>query len=277
MLNSATIGDITFNQDNGNYVITSLNGLEMPPIRKIDYDLAGENFGLFVNALYGKRSFSIQGWVIGQSASDFISKRDDFQKALDITNGEIAINFVLANDRQVTINAILNRLDFMPEAGVVTASKYSASFTASFPFLVSTNENSQTVGLALSGGGAVPPLTMPAGISGDSGGVVNAYNYGNGIYYPTARIYGPVENPALKNETLGLELDLNITLSAGEYIDVDFKRKTVTDQSGSNRYSIKSGDWWYLTPSNNVIKFLAETYDATAQATLYWRDSYLGI
>jgi hypothetical protein len=277
MITLVTIGDLTFNQANGNYWISDIAGLEMPPVRVVDYNLAGEHFGLFVSALYGKRAFSLQGWVTGSDVSDFITKRDALQNALNIISGEIAINFTLANSRQVTINAIPTKLDFMPDPGVLTAAKFNIGFSASFPFLVSTSENSASTGLAISGGGTVPPPEMPMALTGNSGGSISGYNYGNGIYYPTARIYGPVTNPSIRNDTLNKELRLTATLISGQYLDVDFKRKTIIDQNGSNKYSIKTGDWWYMVPGSNIIKFLADAYDVSALVTLYWRDSYLGI
>jgi hypothetical protein len=277
MINSATIGSLTFNQDGGNYFISGIDGLEMPPVRVVDYNLAGEHFGLFVSALYGKRAFSIQGWVIGSDSSDFIVKRDAFQNALSILSGEILVTFTLANGRAISIYAIPTKLDFMPEPGQLTAAKFNVGFSASFPFLVSTTENSQSTALSTSGGGTVPPPVVPMALSSNTGGYIPAYNYGNGIYYPTAIIAGPVVNPAIRNETTGKEIRLNATLIAGQTLTIDFKRKTIVDEAGTNKYSIKTGDWWYIVPGNNTIKFLADGYDASALLTLKWRDSYLGI
>jgi phage-related protein len=114
-------------------------------------------------------------------------------------------------------------------------------------------------------------------LAADQGGKIYVVNAGNGIYYPTARINGPVLNPALRNNTLGKDLRFTIELAAGDYLDIDFKRKTVVDKTGLNRYSIKSGDWWHLQPGTNEIRFLADAYDASAFVNFYWRDSWLGI
>ena len=114
-------------------------------------------------------------------------------------------------------------------------------------------------------------------LNADSGGKITAVNNGNGIFYPTARIYGPVTNPALRNDTTQKETNFTLTLASGEYLDVDFKRKTVTDNYGTNRYATKSGDWWYVQPGSNVIKYLAGVYNATTYTTFSYRDSYLGM
>src|ERR1700709_1045538 len=106
MITKATIGSISFN-DNNNYLISGAPGLEMPPIRQTSYNLAGQNFGKFVSAFYGKRRFSLQGYVIGTSPNDFIDKFDAFRQSLDILSGERTIVFTLANGRVVQIDAIL--------------------------------------------------------------------------------------------------------------------------------------------------------------------------
>lgn len=279
MITRAEINGVVFNDttDNRNFMINEVTGLEMPPVRLVNYNLAGEHFGLFVSAFYGKRSFTLRGWVIGDTQTDFISKRDEIQNALGILAGEQSVLITLANARALQIDAICTGLDFMPQPGDVNAAKFSASFQASFPFLVSQVETATPIYLPTGGGGSVPPAEMPAGIAADSGGTLTAVNAGNGVYYPSARIYGPVTNPALRNDAISKELDLTITLAAGEYIDVDFKRKTIVDQSGVNRYAIKSGDWWYIQPGSNLIKYLAGTYNATTYTLFYYRDSYLGI
>jgi len=66
-------------------------------------------------------------------------------------------------------------------------------------------------------------------------------------------------------------------LAAGEYIDIDFKRQAVTDNQGRNQFSTVSGDWWYIQPGTNEIRFLANAYDEVALANVKYRDSWLGI
>lgn len=276
MISSLTINGVIFN-NSSNYFIDGFKGLEMPPTRVVNYNLAGEHFGLFVSAFYGKRRFSLRGWVVGSSISDFISKRDAFQQALDILGGENSLFITLANGRQLQINGVLLNLDFTPIVGGATGAQFNTEFEAAFPFLVSQAQNSQNINLSTGGGGKVPPDTMPMPLAGDSGGVATIINNGNGIFYPTIRFTGPVTNPQIKNETTGKYIRLTLTLVAGQYVDIDFKRKTVTDNFGTNKYSTKTGDWWFLQPGNNVLRFTADTYDPSSLVTINYRDSYLGI
>lgn len=276
MISSLTIGTTIFNTGS-NFFIIELPGLEMPPMRVVTYNLSGEHFGLYVSAFYGKRRFSIKGWVVGGTQAEFQALRDQLQRDLDITNGEFPINIVLVNGRQLTINAILVALDFSPSPGELIATQFNAAFDAAFPFLVSQTENSQNINLATGGGGKVPPDTMPMALAPDSGGSNFVINNGNAPYYPAVRISGPVLNPSLRNNTSGKVIRFSINLATGEYIDIDFKRKTVFDNQGRNQYSTKTGDWWFLQPGTSEIRFLADSYDVLATANIKFRDSFLGI
>lgn len=277
MITQLRIGSITFN-DNFNYVIDGTPGLDMPQMRIINYNLSGEHFGIFVSSFYGKRRFSLTGWVGGATISDFIAKRDALLVALDITSQvETTLYFTLANGRQIQINAVAVVVDMSAKPGEITATRFNIAFEASFPFLLGQNLNSQNIQLATGGGTQIPFLTMPFGISSDQGGKIFAVNNGNAPYYPFVRIYGPVTNPAVKNNTTGKQIRLQITLPTGQYVDLDFKRKTIVDNQGLNQYATKSGDWWFLQPGTNDIRFLADVYNSSSLCNFQWRDSYLGI
>ena len=277
MIKQANINSIIFNQDGGSYWITDFQGLEMPPVRVSNYNLSGAHFGVYVDAFYGKRVFNIRGWVTGTNQSTFIANRDSLQNALSILNGEIPISLTLGNDRQISIDAVTVKLDFSPDPGQVVASKFNIQFEASYPFLVSTADTTTNLSLGTGGGGTVPPTTMPMELLGNSGGLAYLTNQGNAPAYPVIRITGNVTNPAITNSTTGKSIRINAVLASGEYVDIDFKRKTITDNTGANRYSYKSGDWFYLLPGSNTIRFTADSYSSEANAQIVFQDTYLGI
>lgn len=276
MIQKLQIGSITFN-DNGNYLIAELPGLEMPPIRLTDYNVAGEHFGIYISSFYGKRAFSIKGWVLGADTDDFIAKRDALSSALSILNGEQDIKITLTNGRQIQITGALVNFEFASQPGITSATQFNAQFSASFPFLVGQSEQSGNIHLPAGGGGEVPPPDFPMALEKESGWRITAVNNGNAFFYPYIKIFGPVTNPAIKNETTGKQLRFTCALTSGQYLLIDTKRKTVYDNTGTNRYATKSGDWWFVQPGSNDITFLADTAEALALAQIYWRDSYLGI
>lgn len=276
MITHVTIGSITFAEGTG-YAVTGVPGLELPTVRHFSYDLPGEHFGLHTSAFYGRRAFALQGMVIGESAIDFIEKRDALIEAFDILNGEQPLTFTLSNGQTKRITAILTNLDFTPQPGIPIAAPFNASFEAAFPYLESTTLHTTTMGLALPGGAKVPPDTMPAAIGKGAGQASQINNSGNAPTFPTARIMGPVTNPAIHNASTNTELLFALELTAGQYLDIDYKRKTVTDHTGRNRYSTLTGSWSSLPPGTTVMKLIAESTDPEAQLQVSWRDAFLNL
>lgn len=276
MYQSIVVNGISFNNNSG-FWITDTSGLGKPTVRQVDYNMPGKNFGIFVQALYAPRAFTLSGAILGTSTDDYIAKRDALYAACDSSLGEISITFTLANGRIMQIKAVCIGLDIPNQAGEVISANFTAQFKASYPFFVSPTIVTNNVSLPMGGGGTVPSPTMPSGLLGNSGGEVAIVNSGNAIYHPTARIYGPVNNPQLLNKALNLALLFNINLASGQYLDIDFKRQTIVDNFGTNQYAAKSGDWWYLVPGTNLIDFSASSFSSTALASIFSQDSWLAI
>lgn len=277
MVTLAEIESLQFN-NNVNFIIDGINGLSMPPMRVAKYNLAGEHFGIFVNAYYGARSWSLEGWVRGDTFAEFVTNRDRLLESLDIiSKTQRTFKFTLVNGRSVEIVGVCQNLDFAPEAGYKNAARFQASIYSAYPFMQGQTESSVNLTLQSGGGGEVPFPELPASLNADSGGQTTIINNGNAPYYPTIRVYAPCTNPEIKNETTGKSIKLTLSLSGNEYVDIDMRRKTITDSYGTNRYSTKSGEFWHLQSGSNVIRFLADVYDASALVKVTYRDSWLGI
>lgn len=105
--------------------------------------------------------------------------------------------------------------------------------------------------LAISvGGGIVPPVTPPftPALPTSSSGAGLVENTGTAPTDPTVDIYGPVSEPVLMNLTYSLELAFTgLTLLAGEFVRVDFRRRTVLLNGVSDyrgKVDLAASDWW---------------------------------
>ena len=58
---------------------------------------------------------------------------------------------------------------------------------------------------------------------------------------------------------------------------MDFKNKTITDNTGRNRYDSKNGSWWELQPGTTEVRFIADSTNPAAQVTFKSRDAWLGL
>lgn len=278
MITSIVIGSITLNTptDSGaGYALTATTGLETPPVRFASFALAGANGGRFVSAFYAPRRFSLQGMVIGADVDDFLQKRDLLIAAFAGGQAEQELVITRSDGLALRIVAAMTTLDMPPQAGVPTAAAFRVEFEAANPFFESAIALTYALALATGGGAKVPPDTMPAAIAFGSGGAVSVFNDGSAPAQPAVRINGPITNPALRNGDSDEELSFAIDLADGEYLDLDFRNKTVTDETGRNRYDTKGGEWWELEPGVTPVRLIADSDDPSAVATMSVRDTYL--
>jgi hypothetical protein len=76
---------------------------------------------------------------------------------------------------------------------------------------------------------------------------------------PIIKIYGPFENPTIKNVTTDSTLTLSYTLtSATEYLEIDFANRTIKKNGVTNEYGAAlnfiSSTWWSLIPGINKFE-----------------------
>lgn len=77
--------------------------------------------------------------------------------------------------------------------------------------------------------------------------------------FPVMKIYGPFENPTIKNVTTGKTMTLSYTLtSATAYLEIDFFNHTIKKNGVTNVYgtalNFASSTWWGLTPGVNEFE-----------------------
>ncbi|MGW4406507.1 phage distal tail protein [Nonomuraea sp. NPDC004702] len=103
-------------------------------------------------------------------------------------------------------------------------------------------------------------------------------NAGNAASHPLIRIEGPVTNPTLANQTSDRTLQLAITLTAGQTLEIDTDGGTIT-LAGVSKMSALTGSSvpvqdFVLSPGNNVILYTA-TSGGGEGADYFWRDATL--
>lgn len=102
-------------------------------------------------------------------------------------------------------------------------------------------------------------------------------NEGNDNSYPVVTITGACKNPVIENVTLGLKVEVNVTVGAGETLVIDFKNKTVK-QNGVNVYksfNFANSEWWWIKPGSNTIKYTVESGETATQAKIEYRNAWL--
>ena len=111
-------------------------------------------------------------------------------------------------------------------------------------------------------------------------GRVEIVNEGSATAYPVFRIYGPLTDPLIENETSGRQLSFDIEVSQGDYLEVDTAARTIrlNGLEVNNRYDtldFPTSQWFGLRPGTNLIRFAPETSSAPAVCEVRWRGAWL--
>lgn len=123
------------------------------------------------------------------------------------------------------------------------------------------------------------PLSTPVGAT-----VVTTI--GDALCPPVARLFGPCVNPRIENVTdpdvdgRAKRLQFNITLGAGEFLEVDFRERTVKLDGNPrrDRYStldFTESNWWTLRPGDNLVRYFPEDFSGDARAELSFRCQFI--
>jgi len=121
-------------------------------------------------------------------------------------------------------------------------------------------------------------LTFPAGTPV---GTTAVETVGNADCPPIIRLFGPVTNPRIQNITDGnRELRFNVTLTTEQFLEIDFRERTVflNGDPNRNRYQqldFTTSEWWTLLPGTNFVRYTADTFAAPARAVVSYRCQWI--
>lgn len=139
------------------------------------------------------------------------------------------------------------------------------------PYFTSNNTQYATI-KKFTGRGLLPKLGNLKLTSDQAFGSVTLTNTGTTGAYPMFTLQGPGSNFQAISP-LGEKLIWSGTLTASDTLTFDFKRGTVTDQTGANRYSelAPAPRFWQIPPgTTTAIASMDNTTTATTM-TLSWR------
>ncbi|RMH71870.1 MAG: hypothetical protein D6683_14265 [Actinomyces sp.] len=268
--------------DGTDYDVVDIDGLGVPGVRSSDVETLRRH-GLhpgddFVGGRVVTVTLEVDG---GADAATLTSRMATLAAALRPGQDESALVFqlpgvagggrrrLLVRPRRVAVPVNLQRVYGLPEV--------VAQFAATDPRIYDDTQSTDSTSLPTSGTGLTWPLTWPLnwGAVGTSGSIF-ATNAGNFEAPVTIRLDGPVTNPRIENVTVGRTIELDITLNAGEYLEIDTQARTVLLGGTASRYSslTTTSQWWDLAPGTNEVRFRASTPTA-ATMTLTWRSAWL--
>lgn len=278
MISTIAINGLTLGTYASGYLFKRLEGFGFPQIA-INVKERGNFHGAKLSGYrYSRRLITIELQILGTTLADYETKRSNLIKALTIISGLNTVTFTTKSGLVVTADCILNgEFEAGYKSGNGVFSDARIELVAPYPFFL--GQTDESVDLAVSGGGGFAiPFGIGLDMSTGSTGATTVTNDGNGEAYPIVTLYGTLENPSIYNETSGLYLALNYTLSTiSDVLVIDFYNRTAVLNGSTNLKSYITGDFWTLLAGANTIRLTSANTSDSGSGNIAYNDSYLGL
>lgn len=238
----------------------------------------------------GSRTFHLEGDVMGVDSTDYFVNRLQLVQAFTpvpergyMTVGRLRLVIDGINE-EIFSDCDIDGLPVVSEHALAPSySNFMVDLIAPQPVMFSTSLYSAVTGTPSGGGGGMTfPMTFPftfsvaAGTTGDT----QVNNAGNTSTYPIVTIYGPCSTPSIfivigaTRYSLGFD---NLSLSAGEYVIVDFKARTALDSNGNSIYHLiaTGSEWWSIPPGTWTVAYNAGQASSPSRAVFNWNNAYI--
>jgi hypothetical protein len=219
--------------------------------------------------------------VIGDSAEDTMTNRNLLQAAWWLRKDEdsVPLNFKLPGLPELQVNGRPRNAPTDLSRLLGRIIKIPLTFYSPDPASYSAVAKVATLAITSSAlGGRVYPRVYPVSYGGVSDpNALIATNAGTFLTKPVLRVFGPVTDPEIVNDTQGRSLKFDIAISAGDYLEIDTDARTVLlNGEASRRMTLdNSSQWWWMDPGDNQIRLLALSSSAGAALSVIYSDSYL--
>lgn len=264
------------NANNGVY-LEEVTGFDSPTVRPNVEDLPEADGAVAGDYFYGSRPVTLRGRIGNVTASDRNQLVMNLQRATRGLRQNIVLRSQPSGLPEMRVQA---RLEGLRVTGGFVK-EFLISLNCADPRIYSQALNALTAIGSTTSTGAAFPWSFPVNFGGGIATAlsVTANNAGNSESPPVVRVWGPLDNPVLHNDTYGdlFYLD-NLQLGAGQFVDVDMSARTVTRSDGTSAYDkvrFPASAWWTLRPGSNLIRVFGSNEGAGAEIDVSWRDSWL--
>ena len=104
---------------------------------------------------------------------------------------------------------------------------------------------------------------------------------GNYKAWPTTRIYGPMRNPRVTNNSLLKTIIFkDLVINEGSFVEIEHKTGLIKWYGYEESYSgldIVNSEFWWLKPGENVVTVIADEFspESGSRIEISWQDTYL--
>lgn len=224
--------------DYSTYVLNqNFVGFGIPPAQVRIENSAGDG-GVWRHSKRGVRDVDLPITVLGTDRNDVQTKLRRLSRLLQDTSGPTTIKATYSSGESLTLEAHYvggAESQWGTDAGLVW-NKWVLSFQCPNPYWESDALEEFRVTTGNTGRGLLPQLSKLKVTSSQVYGVITVDNEGDVPAYPTWFIRGPISDVEISNGTQSFSFVESV--EDGETITVNTATGQVTDDLGTNRYSI---------------------------------------
>jgi hypothetical protein len=257
--------------------IEEITGLDGPEVRESSELFVEGDGGIHSDFYYGRRPVTLSGLI---DASVFgVERNRKITRLLEAANAmrqDAVLSWTASGGLPVQIRV---RRQNSPRITGGRLKNFQISLVAADPRIYGEAiQIGQVAAGASSSAGFASPLLSPLSSGASPVGQVIVQNLGSVGTPPIISIYGPCNNPVVKNQTTGEQLSFTYNLAATEHLDIDTQQRTILLNGTTNRYSalnFADSAWWELAPGNNDIRFSVASFASPASLVILWNHAWL--
>lgn len=256
--------------------LEAATGFDSPNVRQNINDLPEYDGAVAGDAYFSSRPITLSGKIAASSAAQRNNTVVKMQQALRGLRGDVTIKSQPQGLPAMQVTARLDNFRF--SGGFVK--DFQIALTCPDPRIYSQTVNTTSVFAIPSVAGASFPWIFPVSWGGGSGAAAttNVVNAGNFSTPPTIRLWGPMQDPQITNAATLESVFLDgLTLNSGDYVDLDFNKRTAVKNDGTNLYSsvrFPGSSWFLLVPGTNPIQLFAAGTTSLSEVSVTYRDAW---
>ena len=269
------LGDIVLDS---NILTPPIKGLGKPNIRTASGNFSGKDGGWISSQFYSTRQIVIDGSFVDKNCANLEAKKQELE-ALPIRESIPMFVTTFSGDiYYADVYLIDLKIDIEDKIYV----PFQLTLLAPDPYLYDAGDGIdpdsgfiiEQINKLVGGGYEFPYILPVVWSAGSTPTSIN--NTSDVLIYPIITMTGKFTNPRFTNNTTGEFIEIGVTTTTGDIIEIDMKNRTVTLNGGSI-LPYKTGSWWGLQSGINIIQFESDSGGDDCCAQLKYRIAYEGI
>jgi hypothetical protein len=244
-----------------------------PPRNDLE-DRAGEHGAHDAATLYGPRVIDLAGTALAPDRLTMLDAKDRLAAVLDPR----VLGVLEVTEAHLVRHAHVRHAS-EPKAADVNSRSFRWSLQLVAPDPLRYARAGTTVATLEPDlpGGLIPPITPPVMLAQVSaGGLASVTNAGNHDSLPLLTITGPVTDPTVENITTGERARLQLTVAAGDTLELDSRNRSVLLNGTANRRGalLAGSAFPRIIPGVNAIRFSGSAGAGGSKLTVTHRSAW---